>query len=328
LYSEFKNGVNTGGAIQYVWMFGIIGMFVLVLACINFINLSTARSEKRAKEVGIRKTLGSRRIQLIIQFFSESLLTVSCAFVLSLLLVQISLPFFNEMAAKEISVSWAEPRFWLMCAGFILFTAVIAITWKNKPYTVIGVVSDMIMESPYAAARPIVYNLEAEGSLVLLKINRSVAAADAIARIGIAFKKINPKEPFEYRFVDDEYATKFGEEERISKLSGFFAALAIAISCLGLLGLTLFVAEQRRKEIGVRKVLGASVLNIWNLLSKEFIGLMIISFIISVPLSYYFVSGWLQNYHYRTEASWWVFAAAGICIHHYGGSSLYHAYEK
>ena len=125
LYSEFKNGVNVGGAIQYVWMFGIIGVFVLLLACINFMNLSTARSEKRAKEVGIRKTVGSLRRQLIFQFFSESLLTVVFAFALSLLLVQLTLPFFNEVADKQMSILWSNPFFWLMCIAFIIFTALL-----------------------------------------------------------------------------------------------------------------------------------------------------------------------------------------------------------
>src|SRR5438876_4756156 len=126
LYSEFKNGVNVGGAIQYVWMFGIIGVFVLLLACINFMNLSTARSEKRAKEVGIRKTIGSLRKQIIFQFFSESLLTVVFSFALSLLLVILLLPFFNSVSGKQMSVAWNNLFFWLMSAGFIIFTALIA----------------------------------------------------------------------------------------------------------------------------------------------------------------------------------------------------------
>jgi hypothetical protein len=126
LYDEYKNGVNTGGAIQYVWMFGIIGAFVLLLACINFMNLSTARSEKRAKEVGIRKTVGSLRKQLIIQFFSESLLTVFFAFLVSLLLVQLTLPFFNSVADKQTSILWTNPFFWLISVGFIFFTALVA----------------------------------------------------------------------------------------------------------------------------------------------------------------------------------------------------------
>src|SRR6476646_5911360 len=126
LYSEFKFGVNTGGAIQYVWMFGIIGAFVLLLACINFMNLATARSEKRAKEVGIRKTVGSARSQLIFQFFSESLLVVAFALVLSLVFVQLSLHFFNEVADKKISILWGNPWFWISCIAFSLFTGLIA----------------------------------------------------------------------------------------------------------------------------------------------------------------------------------------------------------
>ena len=126
LYSEFKNGVNTGGAIQYVWMFGIIGVFVLLLACINFMNLSTARSEKRAKEVGIRKTIGSLRKQLIIQFFCESLLTALFAFALAVLLVQFTLPFFNKVSNKQMSILWGQPFFWLAGLAFIIFTAFIA----------------------------------------------------------------------------------------------------------------------------------------------------------------------------------------------------------
>ena len=126
LYSKFENGVNVGGAIQYVWMFGVIGVFVLLLACINFMNLSTARSEKRAKEVGIRKVVGSLRKQLTQQFFSESLLTVAFAFLLSLLLVFLTLPFFNDVAAKQMSIPWDNKFFWFMSTGFIVFTALIA----------------------------------------------------------------------------------------------------------------------------------------------------------------------------------------------------------
>ena len=497
LYSEFKNGVNVGGAIQYVWMFGIIGVFVLLLACINFMNLSTARSEKRAKEVGIRKTVGSLRSQLIFQFFNESLLTVFLAFALSFLLVQLILPFFNLVADKQMSILWSNPFFWLIGICFIIFTAIISgsypafylssfqpvkvlkgtfkagrfaaiprkalvvlqftvsvtliigtivvyrqiqfaknrpvgytreglmsipginqnihdhfdavknelmhtgviaavaesespatgiwnstsgiswpsknenlstdfgvvscsidygktigwkinegrdfskeyasdtaafilneaavrymnlknpvgtiLTWWDKKYTVVGVVDNMIMRSPYDEATPIIYSvLTYPGNLAILKIKPTASAKDALSKIEPIFKNFNPDQPFEYSFVDEDYAKKFTNEERISKLASFFAILAVAISCLGLFGLTSFVAEQRKKEIGVRKVLGASVLNVWNLLSKDFVMLVIISFVISVPLSYYFMSKWLLNYHYRAELSWWIFLAAGI----------------
>ena len=133
-----------------------------------------------------------------------------------------------------------------------------------------------------------------------------------MSKIEPVFKKYNPEQPFEYQFVDDEYAKKFGDEERIGKLASFFAILAIIISCLGLFGLTSFVAEQRKKEIGVRKVLGASVFNVWNLLSKDFIGLVVISFLIAVPLAWYGMHKWLQDYSYRINISWGIFLLAGI----------------
>ena len=126
LYSDFKNGINTGGDIQYVWLFGVIGVFVLLLACINFMNLSTARSEKRAKEVGIRKSVGSVRSQLIAQFYCESLVIAVFSFLLAILIVQLCLPFFNDVAAKTISMPWASPMFWLLAIGFTLFTGLIA----------------------------------------------------------------------------------------------------------------------------------------------------------------------------------------------------------
>lgn len=495
LYSDFKDGKNVGGAIQYVWMFGIIGVFVLLLACINFMNLSTAKSEKRAKEVGIRKTLGSLRKQLVFHFFSESLLTAIFSFVLSILLVQLSLSFFNQVSGKHMSIPWTNPFFWLAGVLFIFITAFIAgsypafylssflpvkvlkgsfktgrfaaiprkllvvlqftvsvtfiigsiivyrqiqfakdrpigynkeglltvstmdssvhthfealknelkqtgritsiaeagsspiytsgstsgISWKgkdpnlsidfgqvygsydfgktidwkikegrdfsrdfatdssavilnqaavdfmglknpvgetiywfDKPFQVIGVIDNMIMGSPYEAVRPIVYSLLTDqGSVAILKVNSQAGVYDAITKIEPIFKKFNPGQLFEYNFVDADYAKKFSSEERIGKLAWFFALLAIIISCLGLFGLTSFVAEQRQKEIGVRKVLGASVIGIWKLLSKDFAGLVMISFIIGIPISFVFMHNWLQQYSYRAQLSWWIFILA------------------
>jgi ABC-type antimicrobial peptide transport system permease subunit len=149
-------------------------------------------------------------------------------------------------------------------------------------------------------------------SWINIRIKPGVAVNAALLKIESAFRKIVPSAPFDYKFADDEYALKFAAEERIGKLAGFFAAFAIFISCLGLFGLASFVAEQRTKEIGVRKVLGASVYNLWRLLSKEFVVLVIISVFIATPVAYYFMHNWLQDYQYRTEISWWIFAAAGI----------------
>jgi putative ABC transport system permease protein len=496
LYAEFKNGFNTGGSIKYVWLFGTIGIFVLLLACINFMNLSTARSEKRAKEVGIRKAIGSMRGQLIGQFLSESVLMTVFSFILSLLLVQLILPFFNEVASKKMDFPWTNPVFWALGIGFSLITALISgsypalylssfrpvkvlkgtfkagrlavlprkvlvvlqftvsvvliigtiivfeqiqharnrplgydskglvstyvngpaihdhfdavknelmqngaitdmaktempltaqwnstsgIKWKGKDpnlsidfpvvgtgfgygktieweivqgrdfkrdlatdsfacvlnesavrfmglqqpigeildwngekLTVIGVIRDMIMRSPYEPVRPTMFYLSGNvGSWVILKLNPESAAKESVTKIESIFKKFNPEQPFEYRFVDEAYAEKFGAEQRVGKLAGFFTLLAIFISCLGIFGLASFVAEQRTKEIGVRKVLGASIFNCWQLLSKDFVWLVVISLLIATPVGWYFMNGWLQNFEYRATISWWVFAVAG-----------------
>ena len=495
LYSQFKNGVNTGGRIQFVWLFGTIGFFVLLLACINFMNLSTARSEKRAKEVGIRKSIGSMRMQLVIQFFSESLLVVAFAFVLSLILVQLAIPFFNDLADKKMNIPWSNPFFWLAGLGFSIITGLIAgsypafylssfkpvkvlkgtfkagklpavprqvlvvlqftvsvvliigtivvfrqvqfsknrpvgysreglitipvvtdeihkhfeavrqeikksnaveeiaessspttalyefdggfewrgssskgdfgfiyasvdfgktIGWhikegrdfsrdfptdssafivneaavkfmnlKNpvgeiikadgKPYHIIAVVDDMVMESPYKPVTRTIFTLSPNAENVInVRINPAISVHEAVAKMEAVFKKYNPAQPFDYQFINDEYARKFSDEERIGKLAGVFAALAIFISCLGLFGMASFVAEQRTKEIGVRKVLGATVADLWGLLSKEFVLLVFISLLIASPLAYYFMHSWLQNYEYRTGLSWWIFAVAAI----------------
>ena len=492
LYEEWKNGVNTGGRIQFVWLFGIIGMFVLLLACINFMNLTTARSEKRAKEVGIRKAIGSLKKQLIIQFFSESFLVVMLAFALSLLLIKLALPYFNDLADKKINILWANPFFWIAGIGFTLFTGLVAgsypafylssfkpvkvlkgtfkagrfaalprkilvvlqftvsviliigtiivfqqiqfaknrpigynkngliqlqintpefyghenalrndlmktgtvvemaeasspptavwsgrsgfdwkgkdpnlqtefgaiavtheygktigwqlkegrdfskefatdssaliineaavkfiglknpvgetIKWDGENYKVIGVIKNMLMESPYEPVGQTVYSLKNEKlNFILLKIKPTVSASEALNKIQSVFQKYVPSSPFDYKFVDENFAKKFAAEERIGKLASFFAALTILISCLGLFGMASFMAEQRTKEIGVRKVLGASVFNLWKLLSKDFVMLVFISFFIAIPVSYYSMHNWLQNYEYRTTISLWVF---------------------
>ncbi|HTJ51311.1 MAG TPA: ABC transporter permease [Cyclobacteriaceae bacterium] len=497
LYSEFKNGVNIGGRIEFVWLFGIIGIFVLLLACINFMNLSTARSERRAKEVGIRKSIGSLRSQLIAQFFSESLVVALLAFLFSLLLVQLILPAFNDVADKKLTMLWTSPLFWVVGISFSILTGIIAgsypalylssfqpvkvlkgtfrvgrfasvprkvlvvlqftvsvtliigtiivfrqiqfaknrpigydrnaliniymstpdihnhfeairnelknsgavvemtesgspttsvwntnggfewkgkdpdlavdfpnngitheygktvgwqfkegrdfsrdyatdssafvineaaakflgfkntidetLIWNGKPYTIIGVIKDMVVESPYEPVRASLFHISKdEGNVTIIKLSPTMSAKDAISKVESIFKKYNPESPFEYHFVDEDYARKFGNEERIGKLATFFAALAVFISCLGIFGLASFTAEQRTKEIGIRKVLGASVTNLWQMLSKDFVVLVIVSCLISIPISYYFLSQWLLKYDYRTDIAWWIFAAAAF----------------
>lgn len=498
LYSEFKQGVSVGGRIQYVWLFGIIGVFVLLLACINFMNLSTARSEKRAKEVGVRMAIGSGRSQLISQFFSESLLVAVLAFVVSLLWVQLILPFFNEVAGKEIAILWSNPLFWLLSIAFTLVTGIIAGSYpalylssfpavkvlrgtfrvgrfaaiprkvlvvvqftvsvtliigtiiifqqimfaKNRPigynkdnlvsipiknkeitshygafrhellqtgaveevaksespitqtfttnsgldwsgkdpgmqdvfvtvrithefgktvgwrikdgrdfstaipsdsmgfvineaaveylgfenpigetlkwgdngtYKIIGVVANMVTQSPYLPAKQTIFFIDYRRSnFANIKLNPNTDTSEAIAKIEEVFKKYDPANPFEYQFMDDDYARKFGNEERIGKLASFFAILAILISCLGLFGMASFIARQRTKEIGIRKVLGASVANLWRMLSSDFVVLVVLSCLISIPIAYYFLEGWLQQYEYRIEISYQAFVLAGV----------------
>ncbi|WP_295796326.1 ABC transporter permease [Mucilaginibacter sp.] len=504
LYGDFKDGFNIGGRIQYVWLFGIIGVFVLLLACINFMNLSTARSEKRAREVGIRKAIGSVRSQLIVQFYSESMLIAIVAFILSLLLVQLSLPEFNALAGKKMSVLWGSATFWLLGIAFTLFTGLIAgsypalylssfrpvkvlkgsfkvgrlaaiprkvlvvvqftvsivliigtivvfqqiqfakdrpvgystgnlvnvnlqtpslnkqylslkndllasravvnvsesesqitgvyitnggfkwrgkdpalqeqfntmavtadfgqtVNWKiiagrdfnaafpsdtlaviinqatekqlgfknplgeiidwngNYSLKIIGVVNDMVNQSVFETPRPSLFFLPRHWSKmgnINLKINPQASAHEAMDKIKGLLKKYDPSGSYAIKFMDEDYATKFNDEERIGKLATCFAGLAIFISCLGLFGMATFMSEQRTKEIGVRKVLGATIFSLWQLLSKDFVMLVIISLLIASPVAYYFMHNWLQSYQYRTEIAGWVFviAAAGAMI--------------
>jgi ABC-type antimicrobial peptide transport system permease subunit len=187
------------------------------------------------------------------------------------------------------------------------------IRWSDGvAFKVIGVVQDMIMESPYEPVRPSFYFLIRGTGMMNVKINPTVSSKDALAKIETVFKNYSPGQPFEYHFVDEDYAKKFDNEKRIGKLASCFASLAIFISCLGLFGMASFMAEQRVKEIGVRKVLGASVFNLWRLLSKDFVALVLISLVIAGPVAYYLMHKWLLNYQYRAGIAWWVFALTAL----------------
>ena len=496
LYSEFKNGKPAGGRIRFVVLFGIIGAFVLFLACINFMNLSTARSSKRAKEVGIRKTIGSLPIHLVAQFLIESILLTLLAFAFAMLLVQFSLPFFNNLAGKHLNLPYQKPVFWLLCLGFALFTGLLSgsypafylsrfepikvlkgaflgsrynsiprqvlvvlqftvslsliigtiivyrqimfakdrpsgytraglitlyintddlnkhygafradlmgtglvsemaessqpitnfennnsldwrgkdpgqiiffrnvnvspefgktINWKitagrdfssayadsssmilseaaakvtgisnpvgeimkfgGNSYTVIGVVKDMLTNSPYETIEPAIFLGDGYFDFITIRLKAGLPLHAAMVSLEKVYKKYNPGSPFTCQYNDDEYAHKFSAEVRIGNLSSVFSGMAIFISCLGLFGLASFVAEQRTREIGVRKVLGANVFSLWSLLSVQFIKLVFISLCIAIPLSYYGMNSWLQNYTYRGVISWWIFGIAGLGI--------------
>lgn len=496
LYLHYNESNPVGeGRIAYVRMLSIIGIFILLLACINFMNLATARSEKRAKEVGIRKTVGSLRIHLIAQFLGESVLLAFLSFLLAIALAALTLPWFNQLAGKTMTFPWTNPLFWglaLLCtlltgllagsypafylSGFqpvkvlkglfkagqgavtprkvlvvaqfsisltliigtivvfrqiqfaknqplgynqaglitvpvntkeldhhyealreaLLNTGVIAgianssatlnsfyrnnqLEWEGmseeaknqtfrdvnvnadfgstigwtvvkgrdfsrlnhtdsaaaiinetsarllgfkdpigktvkhwgRPYRIIGVTKDIISNSPYFPVQPAVFLGNGGHSVFTIRIKPDKPIRTALAKMEPVFKRFNPASPFIYSFMDEEYQKKFTTEARIGNLSTVFSALAIFISCLGLFGLASYVAEQRSKEIGVRKVLGARVIGLWALLSGDFIKLVVLSMCIAMPLSYYCMHQWLQNYALHTSLSAWIFTIAG-----------------
>jgi putative ABC transport system permease protein len=494
LYNNFDNGKPVAGFIEYVRIFSVIGILVLLIACINFINLTTARSEKRAKEVGIRKAIGSRKKELVSQFLIESVLLTFIAFLFSILFVQLALPSFNTLTGDAIKIPFANVTFWIVTLGCVLVTALAAgsrpafylssfnpvkvlkgnfqggkaaavprkilvvlqfscsialiistfiiyqqvqyakdrpsgydknrlmmtdmnedltrnytairneikdkgiaelittasskvttggnhrdleawpgkrsgefinmgyihvsedyfntvgmsmkegrnfsgnsdtldvifneaavkllrlnnpinqvITYIDTRLKIIGVVKDALMASPFAPADPTIFMYEANPQNVMMyRLSAGIKTQDAIIELTSIFNKYNPAYPFNYTFADDSYAAKFNLEVLIGKLAGLFAVFAIFISCLGLFGLAAYMAEQRTKEIGIRKVLGASIPQVWLLLSKDFILLVLISCFIASPVTFYFLTGWLQKYDYRISISPFVFILAGI----------------
>ncbi|MBL7742348.1 MAG: ABC transporter permease [Chitinophagaceae bacterium] len=497
LYSNFTNGKEDGGLIEFVKLFGVIAAFILLIACINFMNLSTARSEKRAKEVGIRKVVGAQKRSLVGQFIGESILISFIAAVFAILIVQVALPSFGQLTDKKLFLDFTDIRFWLFAAGFIIVTGLVAgsypafflssfnpskvlkgtfkaanalitprkllvvlqftfaiiliictaivkqqidharnresgyvrdnlvyhfltgdldknyalvknellssgiaksvtktsapitqgwsdswgFEWEGKDpndktdfdrysadesvtttmgltlikgrdfnlkefptdslgmivnesaakvmnfkdpigqivkdgdtkYHIIGVIKDFILQSPYYPTKPMLIG-GAKGwfNIIHFKLNGSNPTADNLKRAEAIFKKYNPEYPFEYKFVDEEYAAKFKAEERTGTLAALFAALTIFISCLGLFGLATYMAENRIKEIGVRKVLGASVTGITALLSKDFLKLVMISFVIASPVAWWMMHQWLRDYPYHVNIQWQVFAFAGL----------------
>jgi hypothetical protein len=186
------------------------------------------------------------------------------------------------------------------------------IKWHGN-FHIIGVVKDMVMTSPYEPVKPTVFSeLNGDYGITNMRLNPHMGTSEALGKIEAVFKQYDPGSPFTYEFTDTTYAKKFADEERTGKLAGFFTFLAIFISCMGLFGMASFMAEQRTKEIGVRKVLGASVVSLWRLMSKDFVALVIISLILATPIAYYFMSGWLLRYKYNAGLSWWIFVATAL----------------
>jgi len=497
LYSKFENGKPAGGRIETVRVFAIIATFILLIACINFMNLSTARSEKRAKEVGIRKVVGAQKGGLVGQFLGESVLIAFIAALLAIGIVQLSLPAFNRLTDKQLFIPYGNAWFWLSGLVFIFFTGLIAGSYPafylsgfnpvrilkgtfkagnalvtprkvlvvaqftfaivliiatlivdrqiryaqerengynkanlayvfmegdvKKNYTliknellssgtalsvsktsspltdgwsdswgfewvgkdinakidfdrfasdgnlvktagmqivagrdidlanyptdstacllnessvkimgfkqplgqiikdndinwhVIGVIKDFILQSPYEPMKPMVI----EGpkswlSVIHIKFNPQTATSQSLAAAEKIFKKYNPQYPFEYRFVDEEYAKKFSDEQRTATLATLFAGLTIFISCLGLFGLATYMAENRIKEIGIRKVLGAGIAGITTLISKDFLKLVIIAILVASPVAWWAMHVWLRTFNYHISISWEVFVLSGL----------------
>jgi putative ABC transport system permease protein len=495
LHANFENGVETGGRIETVRLFGMIAGFILLIACINFMNLSTARSEKRAKEVGIRKTVGAQRSSIIKQFLCESLMLSFAGFVIALAMVQLALPVYNQLLLEKLAIDYTNVTFWLLSLAFIFITGLLAgsypafylsafkpivilkgtfksvnaainprkalvvlqfvfaivlviatmivkqqisyvsqrdvgydrsqliyhrlndklkqnyellkndllsqniaasvtktsaplteewsnswgFEWEGKKaddktvfnrycaddalvttagfkllsgrdfdlnvfpqdsnaiilnasavkamglkdpigkiikdsgndYHVIGVIGDFILSSPYQPIRPMIITGARPLFFNFIHIRLKNAMTD-LKKAEALFKKYNPEFPVEYKFIDQEYATKFEEMERVAVLSTLFAGLTIFISCLGLFGLVSYMAENRIREIGIRKVLGATMVNIVAMLSAGFVKLVLIAFVIATPIAWYLMHQWLQNYPYHVTIQWWIFLLAGI----------------
>jgi len=496
LYSRFNGAVEDGGRIEFVKLSAIIAAFILLIACINFMNLNTARSEKRAKEVGIRKVVGARKGGLISQFLGESILLSFFAALLAIGLVVLSLSAFNRVTDKTLYIHFGSVGLWLLILGFIFLTGLLAgsypafflssfqpvkvlkggfkkvnalvtprkvlvvlqfsfaiiliictiivqqqinhaqdrdtgydknnliyhfltgdiaknyaliknelvssgaassVTKTSAPLTqawsdswgfewagkdpndktdfdrysadenflkttglqlvkgrdlnlkefitdstamilnesalkimkfkepigqlikdgdtqfhVIGVIKDFILRSPYEPTHPMII----EGgkgwfNVIHIKLSNLQPTTKSLQQAESIFKKYNPEYPFEYHFVDEEYARKFQDEKRTAVLAAFFSGLTIFISCLGLFGLATYMAETRIKEIGVRKVLGASVTGITFLISRDFLRLVLIAFLIAAPIAWWSMETWLKNYPYRVNIHWWVFALSG-----------------
>lgn len=493
LYSNFENGQNTGGMIEYVQLFSAIAIFVLVIACINFMNLATARSESRAREVGIRKSVGSRRKELILQFLGESIMVTFISALIALMLVELVLPAYNTLVNKNITVDYSTPLFWTIALVGVLIIGIISgsypafylsafqpvkvlkgkvnagkgastprkvlvtlqfgfsifliigtiiiyqqimhvksrdmgydrenlmqiwtnyeletnfqavrtelertgvvksvcksnspitdifssneVKWEGMPdqrvafstiatefdyaktmgiellegrdfsrefndsssvvinqaaadfmgmkdpigkniiynkdnLTIVGVMKNVVMESPDQPIEPLTLIFDPEwSSTISVRLNKTDDLQASINTIESVFKKLNPNYPFEYRFADAVFERKFATINLISRLAAIFASLAIIITCLGLFGLAAFTAEQRTKEIGVRKVMGASISSLVVLISKDFSRLVIFSFAFSAPIAWWFLNNFLERYPYRVSIVWWMLPLVGL----------------
>jgi len=495
LYSNFEEGQLVGGRIEYVRIFSMVALFILLIASINFMNLATARSTSRAREIGVRKAVGATQGSLVGRFIGESVLTALAALVLAVLLVILVLPVFNDLTGKHIGIDYLDPVPWLTFLGIALVTGLLAgsypafylssfnvisvlrnavghrrgaagvrkglvvfqfalstllivgtmtvylqldyirhkklgldrenllyltleggvqsqfdafkqellqqpgilsvttasqnplsigqsttdPSWEGKdPESeilfhiinanydfvetmkmeladgrtfsrafatdsvnylineqtaramgmenplgaqlrfwgqdgeVIGIVKDFHMTSLYAEIEPTIIRLDPDNTGMLFVRTEAGRTQEALASLQTVYERFNPEYPFEYHFLDERFEQTYRNEQVVGTLSNYFAVLAVFIACLGLFGLASYTAEQRTKEIGIRKVLGASVPNLVLLFSRDFIKLVMIAFVLAVPLAYYAVNQWLQDFAYRIDISWPIFLLAGV----------------
>ncbi|WP_410219601.1 FtsX-like permease family protein [Pedobacter sp.] len=487
LYDRFENGKPVGGKIDQIKLFFVLAFCILLIACVNFMNLSTARSEKRSKEVGVRKAIGSSRTMLISQFMLESLLLAFMGMAVAFILIEISLPYFNNLFGLQLVINYGEWKFWATLIGLILGTGLIAGSYpafylssfepvkvlkgfniagnsslsvrkilvvfqftfaacliictiviyqqlnyiKNKPIgfnrtglieipvqgtlkerskfenlkerlisagaatsvstfgtslndeggntfgvswpgknpnekvlfnnravgldfietvgsqllagrvfkpnqdslsimvneaavkamklanplgtiinwggmrlTITGIMKDFVMESPYQHVKPmLMYYRPNEANQIIIRLNPDLSIGNSVARVDKIVKNINPDFPVDRHFVDEGFQLKFQNEKQLGTLANWFGGFAIFISCLGLLGLAFFIAEQRKREISIRKVLGANTTDILTLLNKDFIKLVGIANLIAFPLAYIIVNRWLSNYEFKVGIS-------------------------
>ncbi|HWA35585.1 MAG TPA: FtsX-like permease family protein, partial [Cyclobacteriaceae bacterium] len=498
LHSNFENGELSGGRIQYVYLFSVIAVFILSIACINFMNLCTARSIKRAKEIGIRKVVGAFRSALIRQFIGEAMFTVVLAMIAALILIVVVLPTFNTITQKQIVLPFTDPSFWIAITLLALFTGLLSgsypafylssfkpagvlkgsfshrdgvqwfrkglvvfqfvlsiiliigtivisnqvsfvqsanlgydrenliripiegtlrekyqlfkelastkpgiemvskitnsptsiynstggvfwegkdpasrlqfvqtatgydfmnlmkmqildgrdfskerasdsvgyivneaavkvfnykdpvgkpLTFWGKAGTIVGVVKDFHFTSLHDPIRPLVIRLgeNLNYGIILVKTQPG-KTKEALESLGQVCRELNPKFPFTYEFLDEEYQNLYKSEQVVGKLADAFAFLGIFISCLGLLGLAMFTAQQRVKEIGIRKVLGAGAGSLFNLLSREMLILVMASLVIAAPIGWIAMNKWLEEYAYRVNISAWTLVEAGVLV--------------
>jgi len=327
LHSNLFREMAANADITYVYLFIAVAFFILLIACINFMNLATARSARRAKEVGVRKAAGAGRSALVRQFLGESLLMSLLALVMALDLVSMLLPAFNTLTGKTLEMSrLLAPAFTLGLAGLTLFVGVVSGSYPAfvlASYRPMEVLKGRVQGRGHAGLRKglvvfqfavsvflIIAAVVVQGQLRTVRI-RPERMDETLAALETTWAQFEPDHPFTYSFLDEQFARLYLAERGVGTLLGYATILAIFIACLGLFGLASFTAEQRTKELGIRKVLGATVGQIVLLLSKDFARLVVLALVVAAPVAYFAMEAWLAGFAYHAALSAWIFITAG-----------------